>query len=239
MRIWLLAAWLMLGACGDSVPNLPVNPCPGGGGGGGGGRDASIDSTDGATLLAGKVCLLADPRDLTTCQATGAGGLTVAIDHNSATTADDGTFAIAQPVGTNLVWTVSGGNIVPSVMPAGTLAQIPAIDMTTYTTLQSNNGVLLNTDQGSILMRVSSSGTPLVGARVTSTPAPSFGPFYDGTNAQTWLQNGTGAQGTAWLPGITAGTASLDVTPSGGSATPIGSAPVAGQAITYVLADVP
>lgn len=240
MKAWLPALALSLLGCKDNgIPNLPVNPGPGGPGGGGPGVDAASDGTDGGPTLVGRVCLLADARDFTTCQLAGAGGLTVALGTATAITADDGSFTIAAVAGTNLVWRVSGGNIVPSLMPAGTLTQIPAIDATTYGTLQADNGVLLTTDQGSLMVRVASSNAALAGASVRSMPAPQYGPFYDGSNAQIWSQSATGAFGTAWLPGITPGATSLEVTPSGGSATAVGSVPVEAVTITYVFADIP
>src|SRR2546430_10442515 len=141
MRIVALA--LAFAACkghGDYPIEGGGGPGPGGGAGG---PDAAVaDSGDGGPTIAGRVCLAADPRKLSACSATGALGLTVALGGQMTTTADDGTFAIARPGGTNLLWNVSGAAIMTSRMSFSAVAEIPAIAMTTYMNLETSNGVL-------------------------------------------------------------------------------------------------
>jgi hypothetical protein len=232
-----------LAACGTSVPTLPVNPGGGGGGGGGGHLDAAIDSSDGgggdAGMLAGRVCLAVDPRQLTQCATTGASGFTVRLGTQSATTGDDGSFTMPTPQGSALVWHVSGATIVPSVMPAGVIPEIPALSDVTYSELTNSNGVVLAVDQGSMFARIVHAGTPLVGATALASPAAQFDTLYDSTSATAWTPSATGAHGVAWLPGLAAGTAALSVTPSGANAVAVATLPVEAGSITFVVADIP
>src|SRR5258708_7499579 len=106
MRIWLVIACAG-GACGTGCQTdetmYPI--ITGGGGGGNGGiHDAAVplDSNDGGTQISGKVCLIADARDLLTCSTANASGLTVQLGTRSATTTATGAFAIATPQGSNL-----------------------------------------------------------------------------------------------------------------------------------------
>jgi hypothetical protein len=228
-------------ACsGFDVPKLPVNPGGSGGGPGGAHGDAGADSGDGGATLAGRVCLLPDPRDLTACAATGAGGLTVALGSQSATTADDGTFVIAAAQGTNLVWHVTGASIVTSVMPASLVASVPAIAVATFGNLATSIGMLFNVDQGQLMATIVQAGAPLANAAATTSPAAQYPTLYDDpASASVWGVKGTGAHGTAWVPGLDAGTAALSITPMGGSATAVGAFPIEASSITFVVADLP
>jgi len=237
-----LAIVAALAACTHSgTPDLPVDPGGGGGaggGGGGGGSDAAVDTSN---QLAGRVCLAPDPRDLATCAATGAGGITVTLGTQTASTLGDGTFTMLIPQGSALVWHASGTTIVTSVMPAGARAEIPVLAQTTYNDLANGNGVVLAADQGAVMARVVHAGAPLAGARANASPASlQYGAFYDGTSSTVWLQSATGTHGAAWLPGLAApGNAAVSITPSGGSATAIGTLPIEAGAITFVVADIP
>jgi hypothetical protein len=190
-------------------------------------------------VIARRACLVLDPRDLQGCADTGAAGLTVALGGATATTADNGSFTIDAPLGTDLQWRISGSAVVQSIMPYGTAALIPVIRATDYTELQSNNGVLLTAEQGAILLSVVHASQPLAGAVVQSTPQPQYTTDYDGTSATVWSQLATGAHGTAWLPGLAAGNVDVTVVPSGASATPAGTVPVEAGAITFPIADIP
>jgi hypothetical protein len=225
-------------ACRKSGPELPVNPGGGGGGGGGGSADATATPGD-AILTSWRACLLIDLRDLEGCADTGAGGLAVTLGRATATTSDDGAFTIATPLGTDLVWRITGSAVVPAIMPYGTAALIPVIRAADYTDLQSNNGVLLSADQGAVMLRVVQASQPLVSAVAQSNPQAQYPTFYDATSATAWSQHATGAHGTAWLPGFTAGNVELTVTPPGGSATPAGNVAVEAGAITFEVADIP
>jgi hypothetical protein len=236
----LLPALALIAACKAQGDDYPVLPGGGGGGTGGGTTpDAAVDApADGGTMIAGRVCLLTDVRDLTSCAATGAGGLTVTLGIDSTVTAGDGTFLLPQPFGSNLVWTVSGTDIMTSAMPYSAVLDIPAISATTYADLLLGNGVLLAAGEGGLMARVVSGGSAVAGATVTGATNDG-NVFYDGSSASIWNQGSTGAFGTVWIPQMVAGTGSLSVTPSGGSPTTVSSLPITDGGITFVVVDVP
>ncbi len=214
-------------------------PLPGGGGGGGGGggiggggtlTDAA--TTDGQTLL-GDLCLLSDLRDFTSCATTGAGGITIEIGAETALTADDGTFEIAEPTGTGLAWRASGIDIVPSVVPFSSQLVVYAIASATFDDLSQSNGVLLAGGQGSVVVHALSGTAPVEGATVTTDPVAQFTTFYDGTSATVWDQDATGPGGVAWVPGVAAGTVTVTVSPSSGTPQ-ITNVTVDDGAITFV-----
>jgi hypothetical protein len=234
----------MLVACKATDPGgYPDQPGgPGGPGHLGGHVDAAIDGTtiDGTTSgLAGRVCLVADPRALTTCATTGAGDLTVTVGGHTATTAADGTFSITPPIGSGLVWQITGAAIAPSVMPVGLVAQIPAISQARYAQLLADNGVILTGDQGSLFARLVHGGAPATGVTVAITPTGTSLPFYDGASATAWNQNLTGAAGVAWVPGDGQGTITLTTTPATGAAVVTAALPIQAGAITFVTVELP
>ncbi len=207
---------------------------------GGGGDAAAIDALVG---IAGRVCLYTDARAQQVCKPTGAGGLTVNVGGKTATTAADGSFTIGTPTGTNPVWHVSGAMITTSVMPFGSSNQIPAILASDYLDLEGQNGASVQAlSDGEAFVRVVHAGAPLANAKGGSAPQSTYGPLYDTGNALVWnsgANQGTGAAGMVWFPGIAAGTATLSVTPPGGSPIPIPNVPIEGQSITYLLVDTP
>ncbi len=204
-----------------------------------GGRDAAIpDGNDATPGILGRVCLVSDLRDLTSCSATGAGGLTVTLGTSSATTLANGSFTIPIPLGSSPRWVVSGGAIVPSQMPFGAVPTIPAMPAASYQDLLTSNGVLVVAGEGAVVARVVRAGAPLPGAIATATPAPTYAPSYDGTSATLWDQDATGAHGIVWLTGAAAGSLTISITPP--AAAPIvTTVPVADQAITFVTVDAP
>jgi len=240
-RAWL--AVLLAVGCGTSGggdDEFPIDP--GGGGGGGTHRDAAavVDAPldDGALAIVGRVCLTSDLRALASCASTGAENLTVTLGGETTTTQADGTFTIARPVAAD-VWRVSGGGVVPSVMPA-TLGSpvIPVIASADYADLIAANFVTLVAGQGAVVARVVRAGTPVSDATATSSPLAVNPTFYDGASAATWETTATGANGVAWLPGIAAGATTISVTPQGGTATSV-TAAVEDLAITYLTVAVP
>ena len=234
--LWLALA---LAACKSSTDNLPIGIGGGGMGGGGGGHDAPVDTSaiDGGPV-AGRVCLVTDPRDLVSCAATGAGGFTVTLGAATATTGDDGTFTII-PSGSGLVWHVTGSNIVKSVMPytAGS-AQVPAMTTTMYTNVEADTGAIIQVSQGSIFARIVMAGVPLVGATASAT-GQNLNTYYDGTTVSAWRTTSTGAFGTAFLPGISIGTATVAVVPSGGTTKTLTGIPIEDQALTFLAVSIP
>lgn len=238
MRCALLV--LVVGCHPSSENDYPVAP---GGAGVGGGLpafvDASLDGTDGGPQLIGRVCLMTDPRDQTSCATSGAGGLVVTLGTSTATTADDGTFTIARPSGSNITWDVTGSTIVESLTPFSAQAVIPAMPLTVYGQLEGDNGVVPQAGQGAVMVRVLQGGAPVAGATVTSTPAGVYGAFYDGSTPATWTANATGAFGAAWLPAITTGTADVTVTPQGGTPVMLSLVPIKEAAITFLTEELP
>jgi hypothetical protein len=233
-------------ACGQPHDDLPVTPGGGTGASGGQGSGSDIDAavdalnTDGA--IAGRVCLAADARLLETCAASGVDGLTVTLGTGSATTGSDGSFLLFAPEASDLVWSVSGSAIVPSLMPFGPSAIIPALSQTTYQDLTDVNLVPSVTGQGAMFVQVLESGSPLAGAVAGASPAAAYATYYDGNSSTQWNEDLTGMYGVAWIPGITAGSATVTVTPpttgSGSGSAVTLSAPVVSGTLTFVTASI-
>jgi len=242
-----LVALLVLAGCPAAQEDYPVGHGgygPGSSSGGmrdsGTGDDDGGDGGDGGTTIAGRLCLVTDLRALTTCEPTGAGGVTITLGSQTATTADDGRFTITAPQGSGVTWHASGGPIVPSVMPFSAQTTIPAVTADTYNTFLQSNGVLLAQGQGSMFARIVRDAQPVTGTTVTTNPPAAEPTFYDGDDSAVWDQdvNGTGAAGVAWLTGVPIGTAMLTVTPPGGPIR-LESHRVEDLAITFPTIEIP
>lgn len=195
-------------------------------------------STDGGTTLAARVCVIADPRNPTTCALGNAGGITVTLGTSTASTATDGSFTIAAPSTSNLLWTATAPGFVPTVMALGTVHLLPIVTTARYDELLLDNGAVLQAGQGSLFVRVVRGSAPVPGVTATVEPASLFGPLYDGGNALIWDRDATAAGGMVWIPDALAGTAVLTVTES--STTPVAlSLPVVEGAITFGTVAVP
>lgn len=233
---------IVLGACQGGSEQRPINP--------GGGddhvtpplTDAGTTTTDGTTSdgagISGRVCVVSDLRNLSTCAATGAAGLTVTLGSETATTSADGSFTIPTPAGSSLVWHVSGTSIVSSVMAYSTSALVPAVPATVYDNLTLSNGVIVNAGEGSVIGRVVRAATVVSGATATISPSATYAAFYDGNSASTWNQNSTGTRGVFWIPGAGAGSASLIVDTAAGD-TVAATADVESDSITFLVVEVP
>jgi hypothetical protein len=202
----LVAVLLALAACGDDGSMLPINP-GGGGPGGSTNPDAAVQD-DGGANIAGRVCVLVDARALSSCASSGAGGLTVQLGTQMATTIDDGSFVITRPSGTDLVWRVSGDGIEPSALPLASASTIPAIDSLLYDDMLAITNATLGSG-GALIARVGRSGTPSAGVVATASPQPSSEVYYDGASTLEWETDATGSSGIVWIPSIATGTASL------------------------------
>jgi len=236
-RAWLL----LLVACNQSGGDdeFPVNP--GTGPGTGKIPDAApIDAADldASNMIAGRVCLVTDLRNLTACANTGAGNITVTLGTRMTTTAVDGKFTIATPTGSNLVWRATGVDIVKSVMPFGTSNSIPAIGVEDYNDLTLANSVVEQAGQGSIIARIVKGTTPQTGATAAASPLAQFATKYDGPAALTWTELSTSTAGTAWIAGADVGTPTITVTPATGTAAS-DVVRVEDGAITFVVIDLP
>ena len=216
-------AWLLLAlvAChpgaGDDYPIIPQ-----------GGDDGTLNPmADAATpadgtsgdggMLVGRVCLTQDLRQPTPCAGTGVADLVVTLGTSTATTVDDGSFMMVAPGGTSLVWHVSGttsggDDLVPSDLPLGTTHIIPALTSDRYLDIKNSNAVIENAGEGSVVVYATSGGLPVPGATATIAPTGSYLAMGDTTNALNWVQGATGALGASWIPGATAGAASVTLT---------------------------
>lgn len=236
-RAWLL----LLVACKEPSNNDGFPVQPGGPGGSGEQLDAStLDAfdPDAGMQVSGRVCLVTDLRAPLTCAATGAAGITVTLGTRMATTAADGSFKIAAPSGTGLVWRTSASDLVTMLMPFGVSTTIPAITLDAWSDILASNGVMLVPGEGSIVARVVKGTSLQMGARAASTPAARFATLYDGPSALAWRDVSTGPAGTAWIPGAGVGANTLQITPASGSDA-MQSVLVEDQAITYVTIDLP
>src|SRR3569623_215556 len=147
-----------LGACATSGEDYPV--ITQGGGGGGGGSPAT---------LIGRVCLVDGARNLSTCSAAGAAGLTVSIGGNLATTTANGEFVMNTPAANASTISVTGTGIVPSTQALTTNAQIPVINQELFDQMVAATGITTTAGTGSIMATVVRGHAPLAGR---AAPAP-------------------------------------------------------------------
>jgi len=203
--------------------------------------DAAIDDPDAGapgTALSGRVCLLGDPRDLSSCASAGAGDLTVTLGTKTATTSDDGTFAIERPEGSALTWVVTGDAVAPSLMPLSTTHHVPVLDVEVHDELLLGHGVLPDPERGVAFVRVVRGGQPLPGVTAQLSEIATAPARYDGVTPAAWTEIATGSFGMVWLAGVPAGTVHVTVTPSVGA--PVTKAlPIAAGAVTYATIDAP
>jgi len=235
-----LVLGLVVAASCKTAMDYPV----GGGGGGGGGNSLGVDaasmgSGSGSGSAVVRACVLTDPRDLTSCRGSGVAGLTVSLGSATATTADDGTFTIDSPTGTNVEWDVTGSTVVQSVTQYAGQAKISVMDATMLGDLQGANGVTPAAGTGALMMRIARNGAGVMGETVVAVPANDpYGTYYDGATASSWTQSGTGTFGTAYLPGIPVGTTSVRLSAGGTVQATISAIPIADGGVTFVIAEV-
>jgi hypothetical protein len=238
----VLICVLLAAACSPASTDYPVGVGGGGVGGGGGGRGGGPDggsgsgSGSGSDMIAGRVCLLGDARDFSSCATTGADGITVALPGvTPATTLADGTFVIPRPVGSDLAWSLTGTLIMPSTIGFGASTTIPAITSDAFTTLANNNGVVVDPGQGSILGEILTGGVPAVVATAASTPVGEYPTFYStALDMDDWPGTVTDTFGTFWFAGMTPGTAALTFTGDGALPETGPTVPVVAGGVTFV-----
>lgn len=231
----LVLALLALAACGvNSDPDNDFPVVPQGGGTAGGGTSSRT--------ITGRVCLVTDPRFLAACATTGAAGLTVSIGNSTATTIANGTFVMPQPTaGITSTVSVTGSGIVPSTTPLTASAQIPVINQALFDMMVLQTGITTTNGSGSILATVSRRGEPVPNITAVATPAPAFGPFFDGTTPTGFTVNPTGTQGVVFFSGAPV-TAPVNVTftdPESQTETTVGGVQVIDGGITFVEANLP
>jgi hypothetical protein len=244
---------VLLAACqagaGDDYPprpggDGPVAVGPGGSTGGDAGTgDAGVGTgdagvSDAGVQVSGRVCVLGDLRQLTRCNATGAGGLKVALGTGSGTTNADGTFAFPAQLG--FTWHVTGAAIIPSVT-FGTDSTIPVLTEAAYTDLLEGNGELVpDEDHGAIVIRVVRGGSSVAGVKAALSPLADSDTRYDPDNNPTvWSTASTGGNGVVWVPGVRLpGPVAVTLSTTDGR-TATTTVPVERQAITFVTQSVP
>jgi hypothetical protein len=240
---WLVAIAVVLGALGGCKQGdgalYPINPGGGGGGGGGGGVDAAVFGDANIDVIPGQVCLTSDARAPNTCATTGAGGLIVTLDGNTATTDPDGTFVIDVPQSSNISWQVSGTDIMTSVMSYSAVHRIPVMSEVDYFDLANSNSVVPAPGQGDVFVHLTHQGASVAMATAAVAPAAEFPTLYDGSAVTTWTQISTSTAGVVWIPGLPQGSAAVTVTPDGGTATIVNSIPIGDQTLTWVSVELP
>jgi hypothetical protein len=239
MRLLLL---LLVVGCHPSDMDYPVG---GGGTHGGGGTlsiDASIDGTGSGSDIMATACVLTDARDLTSCTTAGAAGLAVTLGTAAAITAADGSFTIARPVTTPVVWDVTGSTVVESVTPFAGQTRIPVMEGAMLADLQSSNGVQPSTGTGTLMARISRGGAPVQGVAALVSPATTDpnGSLYDPATASAqWSSIATGSFGTVYVPGAITGTASLTLSAGGTTQGTVSGIPITDGGVTFVFVALP
>lgn len=235
-RLLLLAA--LVCACDQAGDMLPIQP-----GGPGSGATGFVDAAvvvDASVQILGRVCLLADPRQPTTCASTGAENLLVTLGSEQATTIGDGSFAIMRPTGANLLWSVTGAGIEPSSLRFDGSATIPAISSAVYGDMVVVMNALVLTDTGAIIAQLTRDNAPVAGASVVASPLPQSDIYYDGAGIADWnIDTMTGAFGVVWISAIAAGTASLTFDTGATAPTTVSGITVLAGTITFVFAEIP
>jgi hypothetical protein len=193
---------------------------------------------DASTTIAGRVCLLGDPRSLTSCANSGADGITVALGDKTATTVANGSFVIDRPTGSNLIWRVSGTGIEPSALLLGSSTTIPVLDSLVYDDMLAATNAIVAGGNGAIIVRVATGTMPVAGITAVASPLPDSDVYYDGASITAWEFDGTGAAGIAWIPSLQAGTASLALD-SGAEQSTVTNIQVFADTITFVYAPAP
>lgn len=210
MRTLALIA-VLAGCSTQADDDYPIRPGGGlsppvvTGGGTGGGTGSGTDSD----MMSGRVCVVADARDLSACSTSAASGLAVTSGSLATTTAADGSFSLAAPASGDAMVGVSGPDVVPTQMRLAPAGSIPVLAADLFSQMMAANGITPSGGSGSILATVARGGMPVTGVTVTSTPSPAFGPLFDGSTPTSWTLDGTGTRGVVWVPGVAAGPTQL------------------------------
>ena len=213
-------------------------PLGGGGGGTSGGtdavQDAETDAPTDAVLVTGRVCVVADLRQLTVCAPDNSDDIAVDLGTAHGNTGPDGTFMIDLPAGTGLTWKVSHPDFMTAISEFGTSLTLNTMRANDFTELLNDNGVILTAGQSSsvVVQVLDASNAPIAGVTAGATPAAQFQTRYDGNSAATWDQDATGAFGVAWLPGTIGTSTQVTVTPPTGTPVTL-TLPLLPDAITF------
>jgi hypothetical protein len=239
-RLLLAAALVpaLVGACEGDAKHYPIVPGSEGEGSSMTMADAAVEGDAASTELPGRVCLIADARDPATCASSGAGGLTVTLGTQTATTVADGSFTMTRPTGTGLVWFVTGTGVEPSAMRMVGGTKIPVMSSLLYGDMIAAMSAIVSADTGAIITRISRAAAPLTDAVVVASPIPDSETYYDGAGVTDWSFDATGSFGVVWISSIAPGTASLAVDTGTVQGT-VGGIPVYAGTVTFELAEIP
>jgi hypothetical protein len=224
-----LASVLLCAACpSDPGPEFPVEP-----GTNGSAATTGNDEVDNGPMLRGRVCIVADVFS-NQCANNGAGGLTVSLGDQTATTNDNGSFAMTPTAGTGLSFLISGADVVTTSQALNAAMRIPVLRQSVFSRMMAENGITTTAGTGSIFASLIRGGQPVEGVGAQSTPSPAFGPFFDGTTPTPWTLDATGQRGIVWFPGIVAGPADLSFNTGTGGEAIVGGVQVINGGITMV-----
>lgn len=209
-----------------------------------GGTPTSSTPGTSSSTVSGRLCVIENLQDMSTCSTSAGGGLTVTVGNSATTSQPDGTFSMTTPVGlTNAnypAFSVTGAGMVPTsvpfTLPFNGTGMVPVLDADRYARTLTSNGVPLNNQTGAILATVRDNAGPLSGVTVRSTPTAPFGPFFDASGtSQNWGVDGTGMRGVVLIPGLTAGMVDLSFNRIlGGQETQVGGVTVRNGGVTIL-----
>lgn len=206
---------LALVACtGNEGDDYYVEP---GNGGGTFDNSTGMSPTDGGTgdgaTLQARVCGLSQILMWDDCDSIGLDGLLVEVGTAQATTRGDGTFDIANPTGSNLVWRVSGSPQMPTIHEyPGDEQRIPSIRLALYQNLAADSNVV--PAGGAIFVRVMHMNAPVTDATGSLTGLQELVHYDDAAAPGKFGVDATNAAGIVWFPNVTPGNAvTFTITP--------------------------
>lgn len=200
--------------------------------------DAGSEGDASSSMISGRVCLLSDARQPSSCASSGADGFTVTLGSQTATTGGDGSFTMTRPSGSGLVWQVSGTGIEPGAMRLSSGTTIPVMNSLLYGDMVASQTAIVSVDTGAIIARLTRASAPLTDAVVVASPQPDSETYYDGAGVTAWELDATGPFGIVWISAISPGTASLSLD-TGAVQNTVSGIPVFAGTITFELAEIP
>jgi hypothetical protein len=248
MKPLLAFACVVASACATSSDHLPVQ----GDNGGEPPISAGAGGTGAASLvIAGRVCLLIDPRIVSACSPVGGGGLTITVGGLTTQTADNGSFSVSMPApitvptGPTATLTVTGTDIVPSTTLVATSATtamlVPVMPAGLFQQVLDDENVVVPSNEGTVIATVEdATGLPVAGVAEFSAPPSAFGPFYATSNPMAFSTTATEQLGMSLFPGIPTGTADLTFDNAGFTAeTTVNGVQVIANGVTFANATLP
>lgn len=198
---------------------------PGGGGGSFGNTTGAFPDAaprDGGGTISARVCGLSEILVWDECAATGLDGVMVMVGAASATARADGSFDIANPSGSNLVWRVNGNAQLASLREYPGELVIPSMPLADYQNLAADTNVLVNPQAGTIFAQVIHMGTPVASATASLSGLVDLVHYDDATAPGDFGVDMTHDAGVIWFPNVPVGTAvTFTVTPPAAVGQPV------------------